>query len=191
MPFPFPHANAIPYSHEEEKKKRHALSQCLLDWLLASQKSQRLLEKRNNKLRIDSFSYHAEWWAFTKLQIFRWTDGRTREFFHSSHSSFPSFLFSFSQEMGQGFGEKEKVILLLSPQYTRQPSQHITHANALRPYTRLGLSVPLFQALCRRAQHAVCHALGRLAVLFDFVDAVCEDVDVGFERVGERGQVRL
>lgn len=86
---------------------------------------------------------------------------------------------------------RTKILSLLLPQHTSETPQYIADANTLGARALFGLFVSFFQPLCRRAQHALGHTLCRLSVLLDFVDAVCEEIDVGFERVGERSEVRL
>lgn len=87
--------------------------------------------------------------------------------------------------------KRTKIFSLLLSQHTSETPQYITDADALGPRSLFCLSISFFQPLCCGAQYALCHSLGRLSVLLNFVDAVCEEIDVGFERVGERSEVRL
>jgi hypothetical protein len=77
------------------------------------------------------------------------------------------------------------------PQHTRQTTQHIAHTKSVRPSPFLRFSISLFQSLSCGAEHAVCHPFCRAAVLLDLVHAVCEEVDVRLERLGELGEMGL
>ena len=76
-------------------------------------------------------------------------------------------------------------------QDTRQSSQHITDADAVCASSFLNLAVAFLQSLRCCSKHAVCDAFRCFAVLLDLVYAVCEEVDVGFERLAEFAEVRL
>lgn len=74
-------------------------------------------------------------------------------------------------------------------QHASQPPKNVTYADAIGACSLLDYAVALFQPLGRGAENAIRNALGGVAVLFDFVDAVCEEIDVWFEGMAECGEM--
>ena len=88
-------------------------------------------------------------------------------------------------------GSKTVTWTLLLAQNACQAPQHVSNANSLRTSSCLRVTVPLVQPLASCAEDAVCHALSCAAVLFDLMNAVCEEVDVWFQGLAELREVRL
>lgn len=83
------------------------------------------------------------------------------------------------------------IMLSRLSQHTRQAPQHITDSNAVCARAFFNLAVAFFQPLRCCAEYAICHALCCVAVLLDLVYAVCEEVDVRFERLAEFTEMQL
>lgn len=66
-----------------------------------------------------------------------------------------------------------------------QSTEYIANANPLRANSLLDFPIALFQPLACCAEYTICDALGRVAILFNFMYAVCEEIDVRFERLAE------
>jgi len=76
-------------------------------------------------------------------------------------------------------------------QHTRQAPQHVANSNTVCARALLNLAVTFFQSFRCCAEHTICHTLCCVAVLLDLVYAVCEEVDVGFQRLAEVAEMRL
>jgi hypothetical protein len=83
------------------------------------------------------------------------------------------------------------AVLSRLSQHTRQTPEHVADSNAVRTRALLNLAVAFLQSFCCGTKHTICHALCCVAVLLDLVYAVCEKVDVGFQRLTELAEMQL
>lgn len=77
------------------------------------------------------------------------------------------------------------AVLSRLSQHTCQAPQHVADSKAVCTRAFLDLAVAFFQSFRCRAKHTIGHALCCVAVLFDLVYTVCEEVYIWFQRLTE------